>query len=258
MKKTKGNVAGQGAVLGKAADGRDRQGGEGFPWPRTGAEARACQDRLRLKVCLRPLPQPARLVAGVDAAYDKTGRRIFGAAVVMSLPDLAIIESAGACGQEQFPYVPGLLSFREAPILLAALEKIRNRPQVVLVDGQGIAHPRGVGLASHLGLLCGIPTIGCAKSHLWGNYGQVGLEAGSVSPLVWQEKTLGWVLRPRRGLRPLFISPGHLITPAESLAVVRQCLGKYRLPLPVREAHLLSNRLRRLGKPRGPLEGPGE
>ncbi len=214
-------------------------------WPRTYAEALECQWRLRSQVILQPLPAPPRLVAGVDAAYAPKDQKLFGAVVVMSLPELAIIESVGVCGQESFPYIPGLLSFREAPILLAALKKTRHRPEVILVDGQGIAHPRGVGLAAHLGLLVGIPTIGCAKSHLIGIFSQLGSGAGSFSPLTWQDEKIGWVLRSRHRCRPLFISPGHLITLNESLDLIRQCLGKYRLPLPLREAHLLSNMLRR-------------
>jgi deoxyribonuclease V len=215
------------------------------PWPQTPAEALACQKRLRSQVRLQPLPAPPRLVAGVDASYSKTDRKIYGAAVVLSLPELAFIDSAGASGPVPFPYIPGLLTFREAPILVAILEKLRQAPDVILVDGQGIAHPRGLGLAAHLGLLVGIPTIGCAKSRLWGEYGELDLEKGSVCSLTRQAQQLGWVLRSRRGCRPLFVSPGHLVTLEESLALTRQCLGKYRLPLPLREAHLLSNRLRR-------------
>jgi deoxyribonuclease V len=184
-------------------------------------------------------------VAGVDAAYSKTDRAIYGAAVVLSLPDLALVEAAGASGPVTFPYIPGLLTFREAPILLAALQQLRHLPDVILVDGQGIAHPRGLGLAAHLGLLAGRPTIGCAKSRLVGEYGELKLEKGSVCPLTWEGKKVGWVLRSSRGCRPLFISSGHLITLEESLEITRQCLGKYRLPLPLREAHILSNRLRR-------------
>ena len=216
-------------------------------WPQTPAEALACQERLRSQVRLQPLPAPPRLVAGVDAAYSKTDREIFGAAVVLSLPELAVVETAGVSGTVKFPYIPGLLSFREIPILLAALQKIRQPPDVILVDGQGIAHPRGLGLAAHLGLLLNIPTIGCAKSRLCGEFGELKPEAGSFCPLTWKEKQVGWVLRSRRGGRPLFISPGHLITLDESLNLIRQCLGKYRLPLPLREAHILSNKLRRTG-----------
>lgn len=216
-----------------------------IPWPRTYDEALACQERLRLQVQLRPLPAPPRLIAGVDAAYDQKDRIMFGAVVVMSLPDLTVIETAGACGPAVFPYIPGLLSFREAPVLIAALGKIQHRPDVILVDGQGIAHPRGMGLASHLGVLMGLPTIGCAKSRLWGEFGRLDQAVGSCAPLTWLGKKLGWVLRSRQGCRPLFISPGYGIDLIESLETVRQCLGKYRLPLPLREAHLWSNRLRR-------------
>ena len=119
---------------------------------------------------LQPLPAPPRLVAGVDAAYSKTDRQIYGAAVVMSLPELVVVETATACGTVAFPYLPGLFSFREAPILQAALRQLRQQPDVILVDGHGIAHPRGLGLASYLGLLLDTPTIGCAKSRLWGEY----------------------------------------------------------------------------------------
>jgi deoxyribonuclease V len=214
-------------------------------WPRTYAEALVCQESRRSQVRLQTLPAPPRWIAGVDAAYSKTDRKIYGAAVVLSLPDLALMEAAGVSGPVPFPYIPGLLTFREAPILLAALQQLRQPPDVILVDGQGIAHPRGLGLAAHLGLLIGLPTIGCAKSRLWGESGELDLEKGSVCPLTRQAQQLGWVLRSRRGCRPLFVSPGHLVTLEESLALVRQCLGKYRLPLPLREAHVLSNSLRR-------------
>lgn len=216
-----------------------------IPWPQTCAEALACQDRLRSRVRLQPLPASPRLVAGVDAAYTKADRSIFGAVVVVSLPDLTVVDAAGVSGPVDFPYIPGLLSFREAPILLAALQNLRQLPDVILVDGQGIAHPWGLGLAAHLGLLVGLPTVGCAKSRLCGEHGELNLEAGSACPLTLTEKQVGWVLRSRRGCRPLFVSPGHLITLDESLTLVRQCLGKFRLPLPLREAHILSNRLRR-------------
>jgi deoxyribonuclease V len=215
------------------------------PWPETYAEAISCQERLRSQVRLQPLPAPPRLVAGVDASYDKKNQKMYGAAVVLSLPELTLVESAGISGPVPFPYIPGLLSFREAPILIAALKKLRHLPDVILVDGQGIAHPRGLGLATHLGLLIGIPTLGCAKSRLCGDFGELNLKAGSACSLTLKNKQVGWVLRSRQGCRPLFVSPGHLITLNESLDLVRQCLKKYRLPLPLREAHTLSTSLRR-------------
>jgi deoxyribonuclease V len=217
--------------------------------PQTPAEALVCQERLRSRVRLQPLPAPPRLVAGVDAAYGKTDQNVYGAAVIMSLPELAVVETASACGTVAFPYLPGLFGFREAPILRAALDQLLQQPDVILVDGHGIAHPLGLGLASYLGLQLNVPTIGCAKSRLWGEYEELNVEKGSVSPLTWEGKRLGWVLRSRPGVRPLFISPGHLITVDESLNLIRQCLGPYRLPLPLRQAHILSNRRRRQGRP---------
>lgn len=213
-------------------------------WPRTSAEALACQMSLQPQVLLQPLTTPPRSVAGVDAAYGRSDGKIYGAVVVLTLPDLRFVEAAGAAGSVSFPYLPGLLSFREIPVLLTALQNLKQLPDLLLVDGQGIAHPRQMGLASHLGLLAGRPTIGCAKSRLCGSYEELGQAGGSVSPLLWQEKQVGWVLRSRHGCRPLFVSPGHLVSLEESLDLVRRCLGKYRLPLPLREAHILSNRLR--------------
>ncbi|MGQ9920303.1 MAG: endonuclease V, partial [Desulfobacca sp.] len=194
-------------------------------WPRTVAAARAWQERLQASVVLRPLPGPPGRIAGVDVAYEKEERRLYGAAVVLAGPDMEIVAAAGVCGPVPFPYIPGFLSFREAPILQAAVRQLAPPPDVILVDGQGLAHPRGLGLASHLGLLLGIPTIGCAKSRLWGDMGELGEAKGSFCPLTAGGQRVGWVLRSRRGCRPLFISADHLITLEESLEVVRQCLG---------------------------------
>lgn len=216
-------------------------------WPQTYEEAVACQQSWRDRVELVPLAAPPRLVAGVDVAYDKEKPVLYGSVVVMSLPELEMVEAAGERGVIKFPYIPGLLSFREVPILAAVLQKIRHRPEVILVDGQGIAHPRGLGLASHLGVLLEMPTIGCAKSRLVGEADEPGTERGSTSPLLWQERIVGLVLRSRRDCKPLYLSPGHLITLEEAYQVVLQCLTKYRLPVPLREAHLLSQRLRRQG-----------
>lgn len=213
-------------------------------WPRNYREALACQQALQNKLRLTPLERPPQLVAGVDAAYDKNRPALFGAAVVMSLPELQIVEKVAVTGEVSFPYIPGMLTFREAPIILTALSRLQRQPDVILVDGQGIAHPRGLGLASHLGLLIGKPTIGCAKSRLIGTSENLGREAGSVNPLQWEGKIIGLVWRSKLRCNPLYISPGHLITLEEALRVAQQCLGKYRLPLPLREAHLLSQQQR--------------
>ncbi len=220
-------------------------------WPESVAAAVAWQEQHQQEIRLRPLSRPPRRIAGVDAAYQKDDRLLYGAAVVLSWPELELLETAVAVGPVPFPYIPGLLSFREAPILQAAILKLAKKPDVILVDGQGIAHPRGLGLASHLGLLLGLPTIGCAKSRLWGEAGELGLEKGSFCPLTAAGEVVGYLLRSRRGCRPLFISPGHLITLEESLELTRGCLGPYRLPLPLRQAHLLGNAWRRQSHQRG-------
>jgi deoxyribonuclease V len=213
-------------------------------WPKTYQEAVALQEELRHRVKLTPLPRPPRLVAGVDAICDRSDQRIFGAAALYRYPELELLEEAGAAGECPFPYRTGLLSFREVPILMAALARLHARPDVVLVDGQGIAHPRGLGLAAHLGLAADLPTIGVAKSRLVGEGEEPGLAAGSYKALIWKGKQVGLILRTQKGIKPLYISPGHCITLPECLEITLGCVTRYRLPLPVRQADLLSRRLR--------------
>jgi deoxyribonuclease V len=213
-------------------------------WPLTYPEAVALQEVLRHRVLLVPLARPVRLVAGVDAICDRQDRRIFGAAALYRYPELELVEEAGAPGECPFPYRTGLLSFREVPILAAALAQLRARPDVVLVDGQGIAHPRGLGLAAHLGLVAEVPTIGVAKSRLVGDDVEPDLAAGSFKALIWKGKQVGWILRTQKGIKPLYVSPGHRVTLAECLEITLKCVTRYRLPVPVRQADILSRRLR--------------
>jgi deoxyribonuclease V len=213
-------------------------------WPKTYQEAVALQEELRLQVRLEPLARPPRLVAGVDAICDRGDKHIFGAAVLYRYPEMELVEEAGAAGECPFPYRTGLLSFREVPILMAALAQLKERPDVVLVDGQGIAHPRGLGLATHLGLVADLPTIGVAKSRLVGEINEPDLAAGSYKPLIWKGKQVGLILRSRKGIKPLYVSPGHRITGPECLEITLGCVTRYRLPLPVRQADILSRRLR--------------
>jgi deoxyribonuclease V len=213
-------------------------------WPTTYAEAVALQEELRQQVQLVPLPRPPRLVAGADAICNRADTRIFGAVAVYRYPELELMEEAGVEGECPFPYRTGLLSFREVPILAAALARLKERPDVVLVDGQGIAHPRGLGLATHLGLVADIPSIGVAKSRLVGEGEEPALAAGSYNPLIWKEKLVGLILRTQTGIKPLYLSPGHRITLAECLHITLGCVTTYRLPLPLRQADLLSRRLR--------------
>jgi deoxyribonuclease V len=157
--------------------------------------------------------------------------------VVLSYPDLDPMDEAFVRGRISFPYIPGLLSFREAPLLIQAFRRLRRLPDVVLYDGQGIAHPRGFGLASHMGVLLGLPSIGCAKKRLVGDFGEVGLQAGSTTPLKMEGKIIGAVIRTRKGVKPVFVSPGHRIDLEFSIKLVlRTCRG-FRLPEPLRRAH---------------------
>ncbi|MEW6388216.1 MAG: endonuclease V [Thermodesulfobacteriota bacterium] len=213
-------------------------------WPKNYREAVALQEEWRRRVEIRPLARRPRSVAGVDAAYERRDRRIFGAVAVYSYPELELLEEAGISGVCPFPYISGLLSFREAPILAAAISRLRRRPELLLVDGQGIAHPRGLGLASHLGLLVDLPSIGVAKSRLVGSGPEPGMAAGAASPLMWEGKLVGLILRTQTGKKPLFLSPGHGITLAECREITLACVTKYRLPLPIRQADLLSRRLK--------------
>jgi deoxyribonuclease V len=213
-------------------------------WPTTYQEAVALQEALRRQVRLVPLARPPRLVAGVDAICDRGDKRIFGAAALYRYPEMELVEEAGAAGECPCSYRTGLLSFREVPILLAALAQLKVRPDVVLVDGQGIAHPRGLGLATHLGLVADLPTIGVAKSRLVGEGVEPDQAAGSYNALIWKGKQVGLILRTQKGIKPLYVSPGHRITGPECLEITLGCVTRYRLPLPVRQADLLSRRLR--------------
>jgi len=182
-----------------------------------------------------------RLVAGVDISSPRVPGSARAAVVVLSYPDLETVEVSTVEGEISFPYVPGLLSFRESPLILAALERVRNAPDLVLVDGQGIAHPRRLGLASHLGLFLDRPTIGCAKSILCGCHEAVGDERGSHAHLFDRGDRIGAALRTRSGVRPIYVSVGHKIDLASSLQWVLKCSRGYRLPEPIRLAHLAAS-----------------
>jgi deoxyribonuclease V len=213
-------------------------------WDLTPREAVEVQQRMRNMVRLRPLAQPVGVIAGADISYNKFSETVFAGIVVLSLPDLRIVETAGVRSVAKFPYVPGLLSFREAPSLLEAWEKLKTKPDVLMLDGQGIAHPRRFGIACHVGVLLDWPTIGCAKSILVGGYGELGLEAGSRSPLVDKGEQVGVALRTKSKVAPVYVSPGNLMDLDSAVDLVLRSTTKYRLPEPTRQAHLLVNRLR--------------
>jgi deoxyribonuclease V len=176
-------------------------------------------------------------IAGVDISVDREAGTGTGAVVVLSYPELKIVETEVVTDRIGFPYVPGLLSFREAPLILAACEKLTVTPDLVMVDGQGIAHPRRMGLASHLGLFLDTPTIGCAKSRLCGRHDEPGYEPGSYTDLIDNSEVIGAVLRTRAGVNPVYISIGHKIDLPTAIHWVIECCRGYRLPEPTRLAH---------------------
>jgi deoxyribonuclease V len=210
---------------------------------REGAEI---QETLRKRLSLKNgfVFRNIRWIAGADVAYATGGDAIFGAVVVLSFPELVVAEESWVKGKVQFPYIPGLLTFREAPVLLEAFSLLKQRPDVILFDGQGIAHPRGFGLASHAGLLLGLPSVGCAKSRLVGEYSPVGKKSGSFSWLWFEGKKVGAVVRTRADVKPVFVSPGSKITLQTAVRLVFAACRGYRLPEPIRKAHQLANRIR--------------
>ena len=215
-------------------------------WDVTTRDAVALQQEFRNLLTFDDghLPQPIRTVAGADISYTKGSDLFFAVVLVMTFPAMDVIEEASFCARVTFPYIPGLLSFREGPPLLEAFAKIKHIPDVVIFDGQGISHPRGMGLASHLGLFLDVPTIGCAKKRLVGTHEEVGLQAGSVADLRLDKETVGAAVRTKTNVRPVYISPGHKIGLGKAVSVALSCCRGYRLPEPVRRAHLAVNRLR--------------
>ena len=202
-----------------------------MPTPLTPREAAALQRRLAKRVILRaPTGHRVRLVAGLDAAY--AGGEVHAAAVLLRLPGLREVERAVVRAPLTFPYVPGLLSFREAPALLLALRRLRRRPDLLLVDGQGIAHPRRFGIACHVGLRAGIPAVGVAKSILVGAHAPLARPAGSRAPLLHRGERVGTAIRTRDGGRALLLSPGHLCGHADAVRWTLRCLAGHRLPEP--------------------------
>jgi len=197
------------------------------------------QERLKKSIILRGSAKDCRLIAGADASYIKGSEIFYASVIVFNLQTMERVEEVTASGKVDFPYIPGLLSFRESPILLKAFAKIKSGPDVIILDAQGIAHPRGIGLASHIGLLLDKSTIGCAKTRLIGEYNEVGGEAGCHSQLTVKNKIVGAVLRTRKNVKPVFVSPGHKIDLKTSIALILKSCRGYRLPEPVRQAHNL-------------------
>ena len=195
-----------------------------------------------------------RFIAGVDIAVGKAREISTGAVVILSYPEMRLVETKVVHGRLSFPYIPGLLSFRESPLTLAACEQLEIIPDLILVDGQGIAHPRRMGLASHLGLFLNTPTIGCAKSLLCGTQQTPGVEPGSYTEVVDNGETIGVALRTKLGVKPVYVSIGHKIDLENAIHWVLQCCRGYRLPEPSRLAHLAAGGSLKPGSTASPRE----
>jgi deoxyribonuclease V len=214
-------------------------------------KAAALQIEMAKSLRLQPISGRVRYIAGVDAAFFN--ENIIAAACLFVVSDtrqsgkmqLQKADEKTVVRKLEFPYIPGFLSFREAPTMIDALMALSTMPDVILVDGQGIAHPRGLGLAAHIGVLMNLPTIGCAKSRLTGNYVHPGPVKGDSSFLLASTKRIGTVLRTRNNVKPLFISPGNLVDFADSVRIVLECTTNYRLPEPIRCAHNLADTSKR-------------
>lgn len=210
-------------------------------WDVSTAEAREIQRKLAGKVILEDEFDAIHYVAGADIGFESNNKITRAAISILELPDLDEIETAIARQATVFPYVPGLLSFREIPCLLAAMQKLGQTPDMVLCDGQGYAHPRRFGLACHLGVITGLPTIGVAKSRLIGEYEEPENMRGAWEPLIDKGETIGAVLRTRVDTRPVYVSVGHRIGLASAVDYVMRCTGRYRLPETTRHAHRLAS-----------------
>lgn len=210
-------------------------------WPLTAEEATVIQQSLRCEIVMEDQLEAVHYVAGVDVGFEESGTVTRAAVAVLRFPELELCDQAIARRPTTFPYIPGFLSFREIPAVLDALEQITTIPQLLLCDGQGIAHPRRLGIAAHLGLLVDIPAIGVGKSLLVGKHDEVPDERGAWQPLRHRGETVGAVLRTRVGTKPLYISIGHRISLPTALDYVMRCTPKYRLPETTRWAHKLAS-----------------
>jgi deoxyribonuclease V len=236
-------------------------------WNLSYSQAVALQKQLAQQVQQVELKSKPKTIAGLDCALSPDGQKIAATVVVLTVANVTrslwehrtpnaelrtfeVIETSTACQKLSFPYIPGLLSFRESPVCLAAVEKLKNEPDAFMIDGQGIAHPRRLGIASHLGLLFDKPTIGCAKSRLTGSFKEPGPEKGAYSPLKDNEEVIGAVVRTRANVEPVFVSVGNKCLLEDAIEITLAWTTKYRIPEPTRLAHQLVSKLKTMDKGR--------
>jgi deoxyribonuclease V len=213
-----------------------------YAWPSNIEDARTVQEKLRHRVKIAPLRKQPRYIAAVDAAFMDD--KIMGAVCLYEYKSLEYLRHEIAVKKISFPYIPGYLTFREGPVIIEAINKLMIKPDVIIFDGQGIAHPKGLGIASHIGVILDMPAIGCAKSRLIGTFKEPGERKGQWSHLKHNGKTIGAVLRTRDNVRPVFISPGYKIDLKTSLEIIIHCVGNYRIPLPQRCADMLTRQVK--------------
>lgn len=211
--------------------------------PKNVKEAKKIQRTLKQEVKIAPLIKELRFIAGADAAFSENN--VIAVVCLYTYPQLVHVTEANAIAKISFPYMPGFLSFREGPAIIKAINKLKIKPDIVLCDGQGIAHPAGTGIATHIGILLNIPAIGCAKSRLVGDYMEPGIRKGQYASLKYQNRNVGAVLRTRNNVRPVFVSPGHMIDLKGAIDIVLKCTGNYRIPEPLRLADHLSKKLKK-------------
>ncbi|MCJ7777494.1 MAG: deoxyribonuclease V [Sedimentisphaerales bacterium] len=213
-------------------------------WNLSYSQAIALQKQLSKKVRSTRLKNKPKTIAGIDCAFSRDKKRIIACVVLLKLPGFEPIEMENATQKLTFPYIPGLLSFRESPACIAAVEKLKHEPDAFIIDGQGIAHPRRFGLACHLGLFFDKPTVGCAKSRLTGSFEEPALEKGSYSPLKDGRDIIGAVVRTHTNVEPVFVSVGNKCSLKDAIEITLNCTTKYRIPEPTRLAHQLVSALK--------------
>lgn len=210
----------------------------------TPAQAIAYQHELKTQIDIKPLSKPINTIAGADISFNKNSDVVYAGIVVFSFPELKVIGTSTAICKTTFPYISGLLAFREVPALLEAWNKLEVKPDLLVLDGQGIAHERRTGIATHFGLIADVPTIGSAKSRLYGQYQEPLNQPFAQSPMYDKDELVGIALRSKRNCNPIYISPGNKISMDESVTIIKNCIRGYRIPEPTRQAHNLVNKIR--------------
>jgi len=210
----------------------------------TAEQAIAYQQELRKQISIKPFDREIKVIAGSDISFNKYEETVYAGIVLFNYPELKIIGTATAISRTSFPYISGLLAFREVPALLEAWDKLEIKPDVLVLDGQGIAHERRLGIAAHFGLITGATTIGSAKSRLAGKYEEPANKVFAQSPMYDKGEIIGMALRSKKNCNPIYISPGNNISMEQSVELIKNCIRGYRIPEPTRQAHLLVNKIR--------------